>query len=72
MCFALQTRGADTEEAGVRVAVGSLQLVVDSQGVTEDWSVDFRGRMYGVVGVTPYLKRKYPKRDVLTCERIPG
>ena len=70
MCFAIQVRGSDAEEGGVRIALGSLQIVIDSQGVTEDWNVEFRGRLYGIAAITPYLKRKYPKRDVLMCERI--
>ena len=67
-CHVMLARGSEIEEAGVRIELGSLQLIVDEHGVTNEWNVEYRDRVYGVVSVTPYLKRKYPKRDVLLCE----
>ena len=70
VCHVMLARGSEIEDAGVRIELGGLQLIVDAQGVTNDWNVEYQGRDYGVAAVTPYLKRRYPKRDVLLCEAL--
>ena len=67
VCYPLLIRGGEAEESGVRVPQGALQLVIDEQGVTEDWTVVFKTRQYGIAGIVPYLKRKLPTRVVLAC-----
>jgi len=69
-CKPLTVRRSDIEDAGVKAAVGSLQLVVDEQGVTEDWNVEFRNQSYSIIAIQPYLKRRLPRRVVLICELL--
>ena len=70
VCHPMIARGSEIEQAGVRVEQGGIQLIIDQQSVTPQWDVDFRGRRYGVTAIVPYLKRRYPKRDVLICEAL--
>ena len=65
---ALRADGAEIEAGGTPVAVGRIQLVVDSMDITEDWCVRFGDDEYEVIAVTPYLKRRIPRRKVLVCE----
>ena len=72
VCQPLSVRGSATEEAGIQVPLGGLQLVVDRQDITAGWLVQYRQRNYEVISVMPYLKSPNPKRDVLICSPVFG
>ena len=71
-CQAILARGSVAEEAGILIPLGSIQLVVDRQGITERWLVRYQDKNYEVISIIPYLKVSNPRRDVLVCSPVLG
>ena len=71
-CHPLMVRGSATEDAGIQIPLGGLQLVVWRGMALPGWAVIYQGKSYEVISVVPYIKRRVPQREVLICSPVIG